>query len=166
MGRDAKRFSGAEWQELLRRSRAMSAAGPADVVVQAVRDTDVVDEVGSEAASDAGDAGDGGAAPSVRLPEPSASPARVAEPEVVAGSRWSSFLQVKTILIRAVPALALFFGAIAFAFPRVWNVTKKVGRAPEKAGEAVAKAGETAFTVIEGLPRGLIESCLTGYGPR
>ena len=144
----------------------MSAAAPTDIGVQAVRDTDVVDEAGSEAASDAGDAGDGGAAPAARLPEPSARPALVAELEGVAGTRWSSFLQVKTILIRAVPAVALLFGAIAFAFPRVWNVTKKVGSALQKAGEAVAKAGETAFTVIEGLPRGLIESCLTGYGPR
>ena len=74
VGRGVKRSSGAEWQELLRRSRAMSAAGPADVVVQAVRETDLVEEVGSEAASDAGDAGDLAAAPSVHLPEPSAPP--------------------------------------------------------------------------------------------
>ena len=69
----------------------------------------------------------------------------------VAGSRWSSFLQVKTLLIRAVPAVALLFGAIALAFPRVWNVTKKFGTSLQKAGGAIMKAGEAAFTVIEGL---------------
>ena len=124
---------------------------PTEVVVQAARETDVVEEAGSEAASGVGDAGDVVAAPSVRLPEPSAPPAREGEPGTVAGSRWSSFLQVKTLLIRAVPAVALLFGAIALAFPRVWNVTKKFGTSLQKAGGAIMKAGEAAFTVIEGL---------------
>ena len=94
MGRDAKRFSGAEWQELLRRSRAMSAAAPADIGVQAVRDTDVVDDAGSDAASDAGDDGDGGAALPARSPEPSAPPASLAKSETFVGIRWSSLLQL------------------------------------------------------------------------
>ena len=90
VGRDVKRFSGAEWQELLRRSRAMSAAAPTDIGVQAVRDTDVVDEAGSEAASDAGDAGDGGAALPARSPELVTPPAPPAEFDGIAGLRWSS----------------------------------------------------------------------------
>ena len=43
VGRDAKRFTQAEWTELLRRPREMSAVAPADFAVQGVRDTDVVD---------------------------------------------------------------------------------------------------------------------------
>ena len=71
-GRDAKRFSQAEWSELLRRSREMSAAAPADFAVQGVRDQDVVDE-GSDAGSEAGDGA--GTALRSRLAEPSAPPA-------------------------------------------------------------------------------------------
>ena len=54
VGRDVKRFSGAEWQELLRRSRAMSAAAPADIGEQAVRDTDVVEDAGRAMLATAG----------------------------------------------------------------------------------------------------------------
>ena len=118
MGRDAKRFSSAEWQELLRRSRAMSAAAPADIGVQEVRETDVVDDAGSDAASDAGDAGDGGAALRARSPELVSTSAPPAEHGGIAGVRSSSFLQVRATLVRAVPAVALILGAIAFAFPR------------------------------------------------
>ena len=92
MGRDAKRFSSAEWQELLRRSRAMSAAAPADIGVQEVRETDVVDDAGSDAASDAGDAGDGGAALPARLPElvtPSGGAMEVAK---IQAQHWQRFL--------------------------------------------------------------------------
>ena len=95
VGRDAKRFSSAEWQELLRRSRAMSAAAPADIGVPAIRETDAVDDAGSDAAgsdaaSDAGDAGDGGAALPARSPELVTPPAPPAEFDGIAGVRWSS----------------------------------------------------------------------------
>ena len=49
VGRDAKLFTPAEWSELLRRSREMSAVAPANFAVQGIRESDVVDE-----ASDAG----------------------------------------------------------------------------------------------------------------
>ena len=65
VGLDAKRFSNAEWMELLRRSREMSAAAPADIGVQGVRDMDVVDE-GSDAGSEAGDGSGGGTALAAR----------------------------------------------------------------------------------------------------
>ena len=58
--RDVKRFSAAEWTELLRRPREMSSVAPERVGVQAVRDSDLVDEEASDAASDAGDVGGGG----------------------------------------------------------------------------------------------------------
>ena len=53
VGRDAKRFTQAEWSELLRRSREMSTVAPAHFAVQGVREQDVVDD-GSDAGSDAG----------------------------------------------------------------------------------------------------------------
>ena len=55
-GRDAKQFTPAEWTELLRRSKEMSVAAPADFGVQGIRESDVVDE-GSDAGSEAGDGG-------------------------------------------------------------------------------------------------------------
>ena len=73
VGRDAKRFTNAEWSELLRRSREMSAAAPADIGVQGVKDMDVVEEA-SDAGSEAGDGSGGGTALSARPAEPSAPP--------------------------------------------------------------------------------------------
>ena len=67
-GRDAKRFSQAEWAELLRRSREMSAVAPANFGVQGVRDQDVVEE-GSDAGSEGGDGS--GTAPASLSAEPS-----------------------------------------------------------------------------------------------
>ena len=65
VGLDAKRFTNAEWSELLRRSREMSAAAPADIGVQGVREMDVVAEA-SNAGAEAGDQGRGPAAHSGR----------------------------------------------------------------------------------------------------
>ena len=75
-GRDAKRFTQAEWTELLRRSREMSAVAPADFGVQGVREMDVVEE-GSDAGSEAGDGSGGGTALAARSAEPSAPPLQV-----------------------------------------------------------------------------------------
>ena len=130
-GRDAKRFSQAEWSELLRRSREMSAVAPAHFAVEGVRDQDIVDE-GSDAGSEAGD-GRGTALAQAPDVEPSAPPAPGA-----AGSSASSvvglggfdslpsLMQVRAVLTRAVPAIALFFGSLFYAFPRVGKVARKV----------------------------------------
>ena len=157
VGRDAKRFTPAEWAELLRRSREMSAVAPESFAVQGVRDQDIVDE-GSDAGSDAGD-GRGTAlapAPSVEpaaplarsQPEPSAPPAETGLGGV---HSWPSLIQVRMVLLRAVPAVALFFGSLFYAFPRVGKVARKAGNAVYAAGEVVYTAGSSALTVVEKL---------------
>ena len=146
-GRDAKRFTQAEWTELLRRSREMSAVAPAEFAVQGVRETDVVDE-GSDACSEAGDGG--GTALASRPAEPSAPPAppsaRAVGAEAGLGGFHSlpSLMQIRTVLLRAVPAIGLLMGSLFYAFPRV-------GKLAKKAGSVLYTAGSSALTVIEKL---------------
>ena len=149
MGRDAKRFTNAEWAELLRRSREMSAAAPADIGVQGVKDMDVVEEA-SDAGSEAGDGSGGGTALSARPAEPSAAPLQ--SPAVESGSERGlagfqslpSLLQLRMVLLRAVPAVALLFGSLFYAFPRAAKLAKK-------AGSVMYTAGSSALTVVEKL---------------
>ena len=147
VGRDAKRFTQAEWTELLRRSREMSAVAPAAFAVQGVRETDVVDEA-SDAGSEAGDGA--GTALAGRAAEPSAPPAppsaRKGESEAGLGGFNSlpSVMQIRSVLFRAVPAVALLMGSLFYAFPRV-------GKLAKKAGSVVYTAGSSALTVVEKL---------------
>ena len=148
LGQDAKLFSAAEWSELLRRSREMSAAAPANFAVEGIRESDVVDEA-SDAGSDAGDGG--GSVLASRNVEPSAPPAPVAardSPPAESGfagfSSLPSLMQVRMVLVRAVPALGLLFGSLFYAFPRV-------GKLAKKAGSVVYTAGSSALTVVEKL---------------
>ena len=147
VGRDAKRFTQAEWTELLRRSREMSAVAPAAFAVQGVRETDVVDEA-SDAGSEAGDGA--GTALAGRPAGPSAPPAppsaRKGESEAGLGGFNSlpSLMQIRSVLFRAVPAVALLMGSLFYAFPRV-------GKLAKKAGSVVYTAGSSALTVVEKL---------------
>ena len=122
MGHRVKQFTAGEWAELERGSRQMSAIAPAEVGVQDVRDSDEID--GDSVASDAEDVGAGGG---VDRLEPSAPPAPLAAP-LDAWSR-SSLLQVKSVLVKVAPALALMLVAVAYAFPKTITITKKAGRA-------------------------------------
>ena len=145
-GRNAKLFSPAEWTELLRRSKEMSVAAPSNFGVQGIRDSDVVDEA-SDAGSEAGDGG--GSALASRPAEPSAPPAPVAamEPsrdESALAGAMPSLMQIRSVLVRAVPALGLLFGALFYAFPRV-------GKLAKKAGSVAYTAGSSALTVVEKL---------------
>ena len=148
VGRDAKLFTQAEWSELLRRSREMSAVAPANFAVQGIRESDVVDEA-SDAGSEAGDGG--GRALAGRPVEPSAPPApgaarysSHAESGLAGFSSLPSLMQLRTVLVRAVPALGLLFGSLFYAFPRV-------GKLAKKAGSVMYTAGSSALTVVEKL---------------
>ena len=126
----------------------MSAVAPANFAVQGIRESDVVDE-GSDAGSEAGDGG--GSALASRPAGPSAPPApgavKYSSPaEVGLGGFQSlpSLVQIRMVLVRAVPAIGLLMGSLFYAFPRV-------GKLAKKAGSVVYTAGSSALTVIEKL---------------
>ena len=126
----------------------MSAVAPANFAVQGIRESDVVDEA-SDAGSEAGDGG--GSALAGRPVEPSAPPApgaarysSHAESGLAGFSSLPSLMQIRMVLVRAVPALGLLFGALFYAFPRV-------GKLAKKAGSVMYTAGSSALTVVEKL---------------
>ena len=56
-----------------------------------------------------------------------------------------SLMQIRSVLFRAVPAVALLMGSLFYAFPRVGKIANKAGSV------VVYTAGSSALTVVEKL---------------